>query len=276
MDLLRKQPPFLQILLLATIGVVSAVLIGGFLFWLFGLFPSDDIAVQNMQNICLSAIPTGLGLFLVPGILYARITKLEKHNLTIKSIGWSFLLFIAGLGLLPILAFINHELIVLVGLDSQVEMLAQMDTYFNLLFGPEASMFSFVLSIVLIGLMTGICEEMAFRRLLFHHLHKNTGGLWFSVVVSGFIFALLHFNYIQLIPMTLFGILFALVFYITQSVWVSAALHALNNIISICVVRFGIDDSNYELYRLEIAIPSILLLTGLMYVKRNKLLTRNL
>lgn len=275
MDFLRKQSPFGQVLLLVLVGIVSTTVVFMILSVLFSLFPSSDESVQNMQRICLSAIPFGVGLFLVPGIMYARISTMEKAQVGVKNLTWSLLVFVCGLGALTFLAVVNKEIIVGLGFESQVEMLDQLDSFFSKLFGPTASTASFVLSVLLIGVVTGICEEMAFRRFLFHHLYRNTKKLWLAIVLSSFIFAILHFNYIQLIPMFFFGVLFALVFFITKSVWVSAALHALNNILSICVVRFDIDDTILEQYHLEIAIPSILLLTGLMYLKRKELFTKN-
>lgn len=86
-----------------------------------------------------------------------------------------------------------------------------------------------IMTILIVGVMAGLSEELLFRgclqRLLF------TGGLsaHAAVWIAAFIFSALHFQFYGFLPRMLLGAFFGYVLYWTGSLWVPVILHITNN-----------------------------------------------
>lgn len=77
-----------------------------------------------------------------------------------------------------------------------------------------------------------IVEEFLFRGVLFQVLWQRTGRVWLSAFVSGFLFAIIHPQFlVGLIPLTAIGTVLALLYAHTRSLTSSIMLHALNNLV---------------------------------------------
>src|SRR5690554_7401774 len=100
------------------------------------------------------------------------------------------------------------------------------------LVGPVGST-SFIIAVLIIGVITGIAEELAFRRFLFHHILKNNKKVMPCILISAVVFAVLHFNYIQIIPLLVFGVALGLMYYVSGSIIPGIVVHALNNILNV-------------------------------------------
>jgi uncharacterized protein len=87
------------------------------------------------------------------------------------------------------------------------DFVSQMDTQlkvYTILFQREGFL---VFNILIIGLLPAIVEELFFRSILFRFLvHKNK-SFWISAVLSSFLFAIVHFQVTQLLPIFLMGII---------------------------------------------------------------------
>jgi len=92
------------------------------------------------------------------------------------------------------------------------------------------------LAMLLVVVIAPLCEEMFFRGFLLHGLWSRF-GFWPAVVVSGFLFSLIHFTGPDtlglIVPFMAIGILFAWLAGRTGSLWNSIAVHFLFNSISI-------------------------------------------
>ncbi len=274
--------PFLQTVFLFLIGTVTFVALSMLISVLMGVIypnmPAEDLKVQMnffpVQYMLIQFLPIQLGFLLTPGIIYLWLSKKSK---LIKSQGkdffvWAFLLFISVFLLLPLLGQINAEATKLVGAyQSLVDHKSMADEQLHLVIGDVGSS-SFYIAILIIGLITGGAEELLFRRFLFHHMIKNTGKLLLSLVSSSILFALLHFNYLQILPLFVFGVVLAMMYYTSGSIWPGIVAHSLNNMVN--VYWLANDSIPYwmEHIDLKITIPSTLLLMGLViyYFKRTK------
>jgi hypothetical protein len=85
------------------------------------------------------------------------------------------------------------------------------------------------MSILIIGVLTGLAEELFFRGAL--------QGLFFSTRINrhaiiwivAIIFSALHFQFYGFIPRMLLGAYFGYLVWWSGSLWTSVAIHALNN-----------------------------------------------
>jgi membrane protease YdiL (CAAX protease family) len=96
-------------------------------------------------------------------------------------------------------------------------------------------MFFFAL---LVAVLAPIAEEIFFRGMIFRSLW-NGMGLWPAAIVSGVLFGALHIDattserLLQVVPLVVLGVSFALLYSWTGTLFATIALHATNNAIAV-------------------------------------------
>jgi len=81
--------------------------------------------------------------------------------------------------------------------------------------------------LVLVPLFPAFCEEALMRGIIFRSLEKF--GVFFAIIVSGFMFGIFHGNPSQLFLQSLGGMALAVAFYATKNFMVVIAMHFFNN-----------------------------------------------
>jgi membrane protease YdiL (CAAX protease family) len=95
---------------------------------------------------------------------------------------------------------------------------------------------AFLVTLVMAGILAPIAEEMFFRGAIFTWFRRRY-SLWIAVLASSSLFALGHADtFAVVITSLLLGIVNALVFERTRSIWAPIAIHALNNSIAVILV----------------------------------------
>ena len=86
-----------------------------------------------------------------------------------------------------------------------------------------------LVNILIVGLFTGLAEEMFFRagcqKMLIRSGMRPAVAIWLSALI----FSAIHFQFFGFVPRLLLGAMFGFVYYRTGSIWTSALLHGLNN-----------------------------------------------
>jgi membrane protease YdiL (CAAX protease family) len=91
-----------------------------------------------------------------------------------------------------------------------------------------------ITGIFVIGVAPPI-EEFFFRGFLYQTF-RNRIGVWGGAVASGLIFGAIHFKPDFLVPLAMLGMILALLFERTDSLWPCIAVHALNNALAFSVL----------------------------------------
>ncbi|PWH85616.1 CPBP family intramembrane glutamic endopeptidase [Brumimicrobium oceani] len=267
--------PFLQAILLFVVGAVAFILISIIttlvITIIYPEMPVDDLNLQlkafPIQYMFVNFMPFQLGFLLTPGLVYTYLRK-DADNILAKpkavTVLWSFLLFISVFFLLPFISEINLDITKFLGAyEALVAAKEIADKQLAGLVGESGSA-SFYSSLLIIGVITGIAEEFAFRKFLFHHMLVNTKKLSLSLISSAVIFALLHFNYIQILPLFSFGLVLAMMYFVSGSIIPGIIMHALNNILNV----YWLANDNFPSWMNELdlktTIPATLLLLGLI------------
>lgn len=86
-----------------------------------------------------------------------------------------------------------------------------------------------ILNLILIALATAVFEELFFRGTLQGLLIELFGSAHIGIIVCSFIFAAIHLNAEQFIPMFFLALVLGYVCYYSRSIWPSIILHFLNN-----------------------------------------------
>lgn len=119
-----------------------------------------------------------------------------------------------------------------------------------------------LLSLLLaVGIIVPIFEELMFRGLIFNEMRRAMPP-WLALVLSGVVFGVAHMNPIQIMYTIPMGILLAVLYYRTGSLWTPILVHIAWNI---CSVLFGlvIPHPTQEIFLLLIGIGlSVLVYTA--------------
>ncbi|MDG5785872.1 type II CAAX endopeptidase family protein [Evansella sp. AB-P1] len=95
--------------------------------------------------------------------------------------------------------------------------------------------------IIVVSILVPIMEEIVFRMVIFGSLYKRF-GFWIAALSSGFIFALVHFDFQHLIVYMLPGIVFAYLYVKTKRIIVPIMAHVgINSFVMLVQVVFGED-----------------------------------
>jgi membrane protease YdiL (CAAX protease family) len=177
---------------------------------------------------------TGLVTLLVELVLLLPVWwfGVRKYRLPWSSVGLRGFAFARGLGmgclfLLVAIAF-NMAwslLLSLFGLSTQPDLLS--------LFGGGIG--GLLLALFTGGIIAPIAEEVFFRGFIFAGLYRHL-GLRRAVVLSAALFALVHILPTSWPPIFLLGVVFALLYDSTGSIWPAVALHGAVNSISFLVL----------------------------------------
>lgn len=102
---------------------------------------------------------------------------------------------------------------------------------------------SLLSGILVVGIITGICEELFFRAGLQRILSRSM-SVHAAVWVSALVFSLVHFQFYGFVPRVILGAFFGYLYAYTGSLWLNATAHALNN--SLVVVTAWIANRSGE------------------------------
>ena len=94
---------------------------------------------------------------------------------------------------------------------------------------------SFLPMFLLMAVYGPVCEELAFRGAIYGGYRKDGNRAW-GIVLSGFLFGLIHMNFNQAAYAFAIGVLLAMLVEATGSLWSSILYHVLFNAQSVCLL----------------------------------------
>lgn len=105
----------------------------------------------------------------------------------------------------------------------------------------NSNIFSLILTILTVGVLTGAGEELFFRGALQGLFSSRKGAnVHISIWLTAFIFSAIHFQFYGFVPRLLLGAYFGYLVYWTGSLWTPIIIHALNNS-SVVITEYLLD-----------------------------------
>jgi membrane protease YdiL (CAAX protease family) len=89
--------------------------------------------------------------------------------------------------------------------------------------------------LILAGIIAPFGEELLFRGVLYTFIRERW-GIWIGVFVSALLFGLIHGDLAVGSTAFILGIVTALVFEYSKSLWTAVIVHAINNSLKICLL----------------------------------------
>lgn len=119
-------------------------------------------------------------------------------------------------------------------LSSTVDIPNKLEEQFKMLAGTVSGF----LGVCIIG---PIMEEMIMRRVVLKEMEKLTKSMWWGIIISSALFAIIHINPIQVVFAMPAGIFLGWLYCKTGSLLVPICIHILNNTISFITMSIGVD-----------------------------------
>jgi uncharacterized protein len=251
---LQEHFPHIIFGIMATLLVILFYLIGSSISYsVVGLITGvDDLeSISGEVTTYMQGISQLLWM-LLPTIMIATYSPLA----TVGLLRWEKSLF-GNIKLLDVAALITG--IIGVGLFTQgwgsiQAMLLPEEIYSDLLamanenqgiilsmLKSDGGVFSLVRNLVVIALIPAVAEEFLFRGVLQRSLEEKM-SLYHSVLIASMMFALIHFNLLELIPIAVVGAVLGVSAWSTRSLLLPVIGHFLNNAISVIYVWLhGVD-----------------------------------
>ena len=230
-------------IMLVLLSVVSSLLIG------------DGFTAKGMR---IFAIVQDLLVFILPAVVAAFVaTRLPASLLAVNvrprlfSIIMAIIVMLTSLPAMELLIEWNNNLHLPESMSGLEERLRNMEdsasTGISALSGGN-TVGDLIMGILIIGILTGIAEELFFRgalQNLFMTMPKVKKH--FAIWAAAFIFSFMHFQFFGFVPRLLLGAYFGYLIWWTGSVWVPVIAHAFNNslvvLLSWIAARSGVAES---------------------------------
>ena len=215
-------------LLLYLVGCVGS-------YFLFSLIVAMIYGELNLTVTFLGAL---LNFLCFTGGVY--LFGVRRGKLSWQGIGLlpakNFMLAVVGsLAITLLLNFFRYIvlLVLIVATGADMSSLAGREAYFQI--GMDTWQ-GVVLSLVGIGILAPIGEELFFRGLLYDWFRQKM-PLWAAVVISSVLFGLAHYDsWMVMISTFIMGVGLALAYQYTKSIWTSILIHIFTNFGSILLM----------------------------------------
>lgn len=106
-----------------------------------------------------------------------------------------------------------------------------------------SSVGSIIMSVLIIGILTGFSEELYFRGALQRLLYASKININASIWITAFIFSAVHFQIFGFIPRLILGALFGYLMWWSRSVWLAMIAHMANNTMVVLATKLQAPDS---------------------------------
>ncbi|HLZ86821.1 MAG TPA: type II CAAX endopeptidase family protein, partial [Puia sp.] len=255
---------FLRLIGFALIGLVALAL-------LFGQLPQP----LSSNNLKLAQVANSILLFGVPAYFYARLTFPDRpffylgfrpavkgnfYLLAILLLLFSFPLE-GWLGILNKHIPLPHWMVQTEeSIDHQLTTLLQVKNPFDV-----------VINLLVIAVIPGIFEEMCFRGVVQRIMIRLTKSPWAGIVVTGFIFSFMHFEFQGFLPRMFLGVLLGAAYHYSGSLWTCVLAHCFFNGIQVLAFTWYptvMNNDNPSVPAYSVLISSIIVVILLVVMRR--------
>jgi membrane protease YdiL (CAAX protease family) len=208
------------------LGILAIFFVGFFLLgsWLglTELAPGETLQPTLEQSLALAGLET-IALVLAVYFLGMRRRGISWVSIGLRDISWRWIGIVTVITVIAIPLTGLLTILVLLALDLPLE-----NPQLDFLIPEGFSWLSAVGMLLLGGVTAPFGEELIFRGVLYPLL-RNRWGLWPGVLSSSLIFAVVHGDIAVGVSAFVLGIILALVFEYSRSLWSSVLVHVLNN-----------------------------------------------
>ena len=224
-------------------------------------------ASDPVTAIRISQTFVTIGTFLIPSLLFAYCQNRQwfDYNAANRRPPQSMInmVLILSMTLLPVVGMLssfNQNIMPQEG--TIAEFMRNLEEAANdilKLVTSQRSSWDLISNIMVFAVLAGICEEFLFQGALQPLMMKWTKNPHVGILLTAFIFSVLHFQFYGFIPRFMLGVYLGYLFYWSRSLWLPILAHILHNALSI-LIDFtlqgrGIDTDNIQFTDVHGSIP---------------------
>jgi membrane protease YdiL (CAAX protease family) len=247
-NFVRNMPPFLYVIIVLGIIFFLYQIIGAGLTVAAG-------GVEFEKNIQITRLVLSFSQFmfiLAPTVFFTRLQTPELKKTFRLNLPSPYLLFLAVMGIIFIQPLLQGYMAVQESILNHIpflsEALKQLKSFFELV--EEAmiklvkaySPVEFAVVVFVIAVTPAVCEEILFRGFVMKNLEKISKPS-IAIFLTGFLFAIYHFEPFSIIPLIALGCFLSFVVYYSNSIYLGIICHFLNNFFaSFFLYKYGKED----------------------------------
>ncbi len=240
--------------------VLASMIQGGLMIWAVmkdsgGKVDFDSLArgmsdlTKSRSDWWLLIIMQGLSsvvLFVLTSLAYwkwiERKSTVDFNSRRLTSVAVFLFVFILQIAFLPFnayLAEINENIqlpAVLSGLENSLREMERTATEMTGFMAKSDTLMQLIVSILVMGVIAGIGEELVFRGIVLRKLLKGINNEHVAVWLSAIIFSAIHFQFYGFLPRMMLGALFGYLYVWTGNIRIPIAAHIFNN--TVVVILF--------------------------------------
>jgi membrane protease YdiL (CAAX protease family) len=92
-----------------------------------------------------------------------------------------------------------------------------------------------LMSILVIGVIAGVGEELVFRGIIQRKLIRGLNNHHLAIWISAIVFSAIHFQFYGFLPRVVLGALFGYLYVWTGNIWIPIAAHTFNNTVAVVI-----------------------------------------
>jgi hypothetical protein len=268
---LQEKSYWIQLLVLGLFtlgGLLISSALGELIILLIYGTPNMLETSDPVTAIRISQTFVTLGTFLVPSLLFSYCQNRQwfDYNAANRRAPQSMvnMVLILSITLLPVVGLLsafNQNIMPQEG--AVAEYMRNMEEAANQileLVTSQRSSWDLISNLLVFAVLTGVCEEFLFQGALQPLMMKWTNNPHVGILLTAFIFSVLHFQFYGFIPRFLLGVYLGYLFYWSRSLWLPILAHVLHNALSL-MVDFslqgrGFDTNNMQFTDVRGSIPT--------------------
>ena len=240
----QAQTSLLLLFILAGLYLISNLLLSVLLTLILEPGELTELSIQNPKVGLSLFVCSQIGMFLMAFVVFLKVVNVKfKDAVDYKKFKFKFLLYVI-LGFVPLifviqgLSMLNYWIVEQFPSSGILESKLEHEAEYAGLFSMEHSSY-FALFILICAILPAFVEELIFRGLLMKKLEiVSDGKIHFAVWTSAAIFAGIHLQPWNLIPMIAMGAIFGYIYHYTKDIRYSIILHAMFNSLSIAAMVY--------------------------------------
>ncbi len=234
--------PFRAIVLLFCVWLVCYVLISALLVFVLNKMPDAAKAMR------IGAVIQDLILFIAPAVVTAIMsTRLPATLLCIDrtpklhSVVLAFAVLVVSIPAMNLVIHANNSMHLPESMANVEQWMREAENNaaesINIVLGGS-DFGSLIISILIVGILAGLSEELLFRGALQRFLQAGLGNAHVAIWIAAFLFSAVHLQFYGFFPRMLLGAFFGYLLYWSGSLWLPVLAHMCNNIFYV-VGRWG-------------------------------------
>ena len=228
-----------------------------------GITPSSPRALINAAMAFQGV--SSIFMFTLPGLLFAYLSTPRAHAyLGLRSPGKKIqpvLVVFIMLGATPLLMALTG-LIGKINFGPNIHAAQEANDNLSNAFLNIHSITGLVKAFFIIALIPALGEELFFRGILMRFVKQRSRNMWIPILFTSAVFAYIHTNINGYIAIFLAGVLLAVIYYVTGSLWCSVLGHLFFNGTQATLSYLSNSNPSVKAFMTDSSIPYYLVVAG--------------